>query len=334
MDISIIIVNYKTPELTINCIQSIYKHTKCSFEIILVDNNSQDGIEGVVSKKFPKVKLIQIGYNSGFAKANNEAIKIAQADFTILLNSDTVLVEDIFSKCISYWRESSENIGLLGCKLRNPDATLQLNSFWGANTIKRTWHANPIIIFFNKLLGIEHPRKIYPSFQIKDQEKCVDWISGAFMMMDTQTLKKEKFYLDEDFFMYSEDIELGFRVNKKGYKVVYYPFGSVIHLGGGGTNVPLTRRPQLMISSWLCLLKTKGRVYFLLNQVLLTINLLLDEFLFLRRKYFFKRSISISDLKAKLIRRLEWHLLLKYTKPILMFSSKTSSSTNSLKFNR
>jgi len=125
--VSIILVNHNAKEMTRNCIQSIYDQTKTtSFEIILVDNNSTDGTKQLIESKFPQVKLIENRQNKGFSYANNQAISSASGKYLLLLNNDTVVKNEAIEKMIEHMEESP-NIGVLTCKIIEPDGKLQRN---------------------------------------------------------------------------------------------------------------------------------------------------------------------------------------------------------------
>src|SRR3989338_8103823 len=125
MDLSVIIVNWNTKKLLEDCLRSIFKFTKdVSFEVIVVDNGSSDGSQAIVEKKFPQVKLIPNKDNLGFARANNQGIKIAKGKYVLLLNSDTYLIENSFKKLIKK-AQSLPNLGVLAPQLLNEDRSIQ-----------------------------------------------------------------------------------------------------------------------------------------------------------------------------------------------------------------
>ncbi|HEY6906731.1 MAG TPA: glycosyltransferase family 2 protein, partial [Ignavibacteriaceae bacterium] len=126
MDLSIIIVNYNVKEFLQNLIHSIRKAgTSLNYEIIIVDNSSSDGSVDFISEKFPDVTLISNKENLGFGKANNQALKIAKGHYILIINPDSIVSEDTLTKMISFF-ENNPSVGLAGCKILNPDGTLQL----------------------------------------------------------------------------------------------------------------------------------------------------------------------------------------------------------------
>lgn len=232
MDLSIIIVNYNVKEFLQNLLHSISKATtNISSEVIIVDNASDDGSIELLQEKFPLVKLIINKENLGFSKANNVGLKLAKGKFILLLNPDTIVQEDTFEKMINFFNENSE-VGLAGCKILNPDGTLQLacrRSFPGP------WTS------FCKASGLS---TLFPNSRLfarynltyLDENKSyeVDAISGSFMMIRSEVYEKIG-GLDEIFFMYGEDLDWCYRVQKSGYKVYYYHSTQIIHYKGEST---------------------------------------------------------------------------------------------------
>jgi GT2 family glycosyltransferase len=232
LDLSIIIVNYNVKEFLQNLVHSIYKAAQnLQYEIIVVDNASSDGSVEFISQKLPDVKLIVNTRNVGFGKANNQGLKIARGKYFLIINPDSIVSEDTFTKMISFY-ENNSSVGLAGCKILNPDGTLQLacrRSFPGP------WTS------FCKVTGLStlFPHsKLFAGYNLtyKDENKSyeVDAISGSFMMMKREVYDKVGGF-DEDFFMYGEDLDLCYRIQKAGYKVFYVHETQIIHYKGEST---------------------------------------------------------------------------------------------------
>ncbi len=232
MDLSIIIVNYNVKEFLQNLLHSIEKASRnLSTEIIIVDNTSDDGSVEFIHEKFPDVKLIANQKNLGFGKANNIGLREAKGQFILLINPDTLVAEDTFDKMIEFFNNHPE-VGLAGCKILNPDGTLQLacrRSFPGP------WTS------FTKVTGLStlFPKsKIFAKYNLtyldENQTYEVDAISGSFMMMRREVYEKIGGF-DEMFFMYGEDLDLCYRVQKAGYKVFYVHSTQIIHYKGEST---------------------------------------------------------------------------------------------------
>lgn len=230
-DISIVIVNWNTRQLLLDCIQSITETTtKCSFEIIVVDNASTDDSCEAVAKEFPTVRVIRNSCNLGFAAANNVGIRNASGRYVSLINSD-VIVNNACLDCMCAYMDSNPDVGVLGPKILNADSTVQ----YSCREFPGLWNS------FCRALALD---TIFPGsrlftgslmrFSKHDQVAPVDALSGCFWMIRREVLA-EVGLLDEAFFMYSEDIDFCRRCWDKSWKVVYYPAVTSIHLGGGSS---------------------------------------------------------------------------------------------------
>lgn len=230
--LSIIIVNYNVKEFVKNLLYSLEKAlSSFSSEIIIVDNASSDGSVDDIKSKFPNVTLIANEKNVGFGKANNQGLEIAEGKFIVLLNPDTIVREDTFTKLIEFM-ENNNDAGMVTCKVLNPDGTLQLacrRSFPGP------WTS------FTKVTGLS---KLFPKSRLfarynltyLDENKVneVDAVSGSFMMFKKEVYEKVGGF-DPRFFMYGEDLDLCYRVKSNGYKVYYVPVTEIIHYKGEST---------------------------------------------------------------------------------------------------
>lgn len=232
MDLSVIIVSYNTKDLLKKTIESVVKTAKnVEYEIIVVDNASGDGSPDMVLECFPEVVLIKSDKNEGFACANNKGIKIAKGSYVLLLNSDTVVVEDCIRKCIDYMY-MHDDIGALGCKVVLPDGRLD-------HACKRGFPTpGASLAYMLKLDRLFKDNRKFGQYDMtyvgEDEISEVDAVMGAFMMVRREAVL-EVGGLDEEFFMYGEDIDWCFRIKEKGYKVVYYPEGKIIHYKGSSS---------------------------------------------------------------------------------------------------
>jgi len=209
---------------------NLSKHN-LELEILVVDNNSVDASNQMVKEKYPEVTLIENKHNPGFAVANNQAIEIAQGKYVLLLNPDTLLSEDTLQSCYDAM-ESDPKIGALGVKMLDgkgnflPESKRGFPGFWTA---------------FYKMSGLSKLFNKSPKFNKyhlghldKDSNHDIEVLSGAFMFMKKKVLD-EVGYLDEQFFMYGEDIDLSYRILKAGYKNYYLADTSIIHFKGEST---------------------------------------------------------------------------------------------------
>jgi len=232
MDVSIIIVNFNSFDILRKCIHSIITHTneKLKYEIIVVDNNSEGEIEEFV-KDFDSIRLVKLNYNSGFAFANNIGVKIAKGDYILLLNNDTVFIEDSISKILRYYLDKNTNV-ILGCTLLNNDMTIQ-PSIYDKDTVLNSIGEN---FFFYKLFKkIRLLNRWYFSDFNPSQTLEVEIIKGAFIFMPKRIFLNLNGF-DERFYFYAEEYDLCIRALNEGYKIIYFPETAIIHLGGYSTD--------------------------------------------------------------------------------------------------
>ncbi len=235
LELSIIIVNYNVKEFLQNLIYSIKKAAyNIPTEIIIVDNNSEDGSVEFIKEKFLPlggIRLIVNKENLGFSKANNIGLKEAEGKYLLLLNPDTVVSEDTFKKMIDFF-ESNPKAGLAGCKILNPNGSLQLacrRSFPGP------WTAFCKVTGLSSLFPKSRLFARYNLTYLNENETYeVDAVSGSFMMMTREAYEKVG-GLDEEFFMYGEDLDICYRIQKGGLKVFYVHSTQIIHYKGEST---------------------------------------------------------------------------------------------------
>lgn len=232
MKLSIIIVNYNVKYFLEQCLYSVRKASKgIAMEVIVVDNNSVDGSVEMLKDKFQDVILIENKKNTGFSVANNQGIEISTGEYVLLLNPDTVVQEDTFTKIIQFMDEHPD-AGGLGVKMIDGKGNFLPESKRGLPT--------PMVAFF-KIFGLA---KLFPKSKLfgryhlgflnNDEIHEVDVLAGAFMLMRKTALDKVGL-LDETFFMYGEDIDLSYRIQLGGFKNYYYPETSIIHYKGEST---------------------------------------------------------------------------------------------------
>jgi O-antigen biosynthesis protein len=230
--LSIVIVNYNVKYFLEQCLYSVMKASmNVETEVFVVDNNSVDGSVDMVRQKFPKVHVISNLENVGFAKANNQAIKIANGDYVLLLNPDTVVEEDTFTKTVQFM-DAHADAGGLGVKMIDGSGKFLPESKRGLPT--------PSVAFY-KIFGLSRlfPKsktfgKYHLGYLDKDKTHEVEVLAGAFMLLRKTVLPKIGL-LDEDFFMYGEDIDISYRIIKAGYKNYYFPETRIIHYKGEST---------------------------------------------------------------------------------------------------
>ncbi len=283
MDLSIIIVNYNVKEFLQNLLYSINKAAQnISHEIIIVDNSSGDGSVELIQQKFPDVKLIINKKNLGFGKANNIAMKQANGEHFLLLNPDTLLSEDTLKEMMSFLKKHPD-AGVAGCKILNPDGTLQLAC---RRSFPRPWTS------FCKVMGLSNlfPKsKIFAKYNLtyldENQTYEVDSISGSFMMMKREAYKRTGGF-DEDFFMYGEDLDLCYRIQKEGYKVFYVHSAQIIHYKGESTRRSSIDDTKLFYDAMHLFVKKHFSASFIVEIILQTAIIFRKFFAFLGKRKF------------------------------------------------
>jgi len=232
--LSIIIVNWNVKDLVEECIKSVYFQTKkVIFEIIVVDNNSTDGSIEMLEKQFQQIHLIKNNENLGFARANNQAIKRSKGECILLLNPDTVVRDRAIEKMIEFM-ESHPRAGACGCKLILPNGEPQSGAagfFPSIVTIFNYYFFLSYIFPSNYFLRGFFLRQAYVGIDPIE----VDWVSAASMMVRKKVIGVAGL-LNEDYFMYVEDMEWCKRIKEKGWEIYYLPEPSIIHYQSASIN--------------------------------------------------------------------------------------------------
>lgn len=224
MKVSVVIVNYNVRYFLEQCLLSVEKALQgISGEIIVVDNVSIDTSCQMVKKRFPNVTLVENKTNVGFSKANNQGVQLAKGDYVLILNPDTVVGESLFNEILPF-ADAQQDLGALGVRLIDGTGVFLPESKRGLPTPKRS---------LGRMLGM-HNGGYYANYLTKDGIGKIDVLVGAFML-----LKKERYLevggFDEDYFMYGEDIDLSYKLNKAGYTNYYFGKSVVIHYKGEST---------------------------------------------------------------------------------------------------
>jgi GT2 family glycosyltransferase len=232
MDLSVVIVNYNVKYFLEQCLHSVRKAMEgLETEVFVVDNNSVDGSCSHIRERFPWVQLIENRENVGFSKANNQAVRTSTGKYVLLLNPDTVVEEDTFRKCF-HFMETHADAGALGVKMIDGSGHFLPES-------KRAF-PTPWVAFY-KIFGLSRlfPRskkfgKYHLGYLPQDATSRIEVLAGAFMFLRRETLNKVGL-LDEDYFMYGEDIDLSYRIIQGGYNNYYFPETTIIHYKGEST---------------------------------------------------------------------------------------------------
>lgn len=222
MKLSIIIVNYNVRDYVERCLRSVYAAADgIDVEIFLVDNASSDGSVAWLRERFPDVRYIENSVNMGFSRANNIAIRQAAGQYVLLLNPDTVISPDVFRECIRF-ADEHPRLGAIGVRMHNEDGTLAPES---RRAVPTPW------IALTKYLG--HSRRYYMSHLSWNEPARIEVVSGAFCFLQHSALTSVGL-LDEDYFMYGEDIDLSYQLLRHGYENWYLPL-DITHFKGRST---------------------------------------------------------------------------------------------------
>lgn len=228
MDISIIIVSFNTREILRNCLNSVktsLREARYSCEVIVIDNGSNDGSAAMMEKDFPEVKLIKNNDNLGFAKANNQGIKISTGKYILLLNSDTVIFSDVIPVMLKFM-DSNPKVGVATSRVELENGKIDPACHRGFPT---PWAS---FCYFSGLEKLFPKSKLFSGYHEWYKDLSVpheiDSCSGAFYLVRKKVIEETGF-LDEDYFMYGEDLDFSFRIKEKDWKIFYVPLAKIIH---------------------------------------------------------------------------------------------------------
>jgi GT2 family glycosyltransferase len=261
--LSIIIVNYNSEKVLTDCLQSLYSEViDIPFEVFVIDNASIEKVTKIAAC-FPDTNFIYNQVNLGFAAANNIGIKRAKGEFILLLNPDTIVNSHSFLPMVKYL-EDHNDVGVVGCKIFNLEGEIERSTHSFPTLAKEFVHANE---FIKQLLNYNSPignflrkltkSKSFESYWDHNSIREVDHVTGACMMVKREAIKKAGM-LDEAFFLYNEEVEWSLRIKKAGYKSVFLPDSSIIHLFGHSTK----QKVQKQTPNWLLVERYRGMLYF------------------------------------------------------------------------
>ena len=258
MDLSVIIVNYKTPQLILDCLTSVFAHTQAiTFEVLVVDNQSKDDSQASIQVAFPSVRWLQMGYNSGFARANNRGIREAEGRYVLLLNSDTLVLDDVLSHCVRAL-DNQPDVAAVSAVQLQANGQVRPNLYTTFGQMRRAFYILPGGAAADRFLY-----RLMPDTPYADPNQ-VDWLSGAFLMVRPAVIDRAGL-LDESFFMYGEDVEWGYRLGQQG-RMLLLRDQHFIHIEYGSSDdnqqhtvTHINRfKPQVQVSQLLWVRKQYG----------------------------------------------------------------------------
>jgi GT2 family glycosyltransferase len=300
MDVSVIIVNWNTRDILRDCLSSIFKQTQgIEFEVIVIDNGSNDRSVEMVEAEFPQVTIIANTENRGFAAASNQGIAVAKGRYILLLNSDTTILDDVIKKTVLF-ADAHREAAVVCCKALNPNGTLQPTCFMFPSLLNMFLSATYLYKLFprSKFFGRERM-----TWWNRDDMREVDVTTGCFMLVRRQAIEKVGL-MDERFFVYGEETDWCYRFKKKGWKVLFTPDSEIIHYGGQtAKQMPKEFKLQLFGSRLIFIKLHRRKLAFLLSRFLTAL------FLLLRVPYWLataalrnhKRKTAVQNAKAYLL---------------------------------
>jgi GT2 family glycosyltransferase len=243
IDVSICIVTYKARDLLRDCLVSLYENTRLPFEIIVVDNGSNDGVGQMLQEDYPAVCFIQNTGNDGYTRPMNQALRRGQGRYLLQLNPDTIILPEALERLVEFM-DKNPKIGICGPKVLNRDLTLQKPCRRGEPT---PW---AVISYFTGLHSLFPNSPFFGKYLVsyldENQIHPVDGVSGSCMLIRKELID-EIGYLDERFFAYQEDADFCRRARQANWQVYYMPEAQIIHYGGmGGSRV----EPYRSIFAW------------------------------------------------------------------------------------
>lgn len=219
IEVSVIIVNYNGLKYLKECLDSLYKNLEeITFEIIIIDNNSQDASCEFIKNSFPDIKLIESKINYGFGKGNNEAVKAAKGNYLLLINNDTIVLDKI--KPVLNFIKNDNNVGVVGINMLNKNKEY-IPAAGNFPNLRNMFQLQKLLD-----LGLEFKKGIFSKGSYE-----VDWLTGSFLFLSTETYKKINGF-DEDYFMYVEDVDFCKKIANIGLKRVFIPNINYIHFVG------------------------------------------------------------------------------------------------------
>jgi GT2 family glycosyltransferase len=248
MDVTIVIVSYNVANFLNDCLYSIKKETRCSYEVIVVDNYSEDNTVEIVQNQHPDIKLIKNQRNEGFAKANNRGFKIAKGRYILMLNPDTVILDKAIDKLVRFM-DTHPKAGACGPKNFYPDLSLQHNCHHFPSLVMTFFECLQLRRFFPKKRLFGREQMTYWTY---DEVRDVDWITGCSLMIRKTALDGVGF-LDENYFIYSEECDFCYRLKQKKWKILFFPGASIIHYYGQSSSAQNPHKAKA---------KTATRYYF------------------------------------------------------------------------
>ena len=228
-DLSIVVVNWNTRDYLRDCLRSIYEHHGAlRVEVIVIDNASADDSAEMVRREFPNVQLIVNDTNLGFAAANNQGLRLADGRFVLLLNPDTVVLDDVLKRSVEY-AEQHPDAGVVGCQVMQGPESVQRTCFRYPSPLHTFLWVSGLLASnpASRLFG----RAVYGPWD-RTTERDVEVVSGMYMLVRREALE-DVGLMDEAFFVFAEEADWCYRFRVRGWRCVFAPVGRILHVDGG-----------------------------------------------------------------------------------------------------
>jgi GT2 family glycosyltransferase len=246
MKLSIVIVSWNTRDLLANCLESLALAMDTQTEVLVVDNASQDGTAQLLRERFPWARLIENRENTGFARANNQAIRESSGRYILLLNPDMTVHSGALETLVKFM-DAHSAVGVAGSRLLNPDGSLQTSCYPAPTVARELWR------LFH--LDTLRPYGVYRMADWPlDIPRPVDVLLGACLMLRRELLEQVGL-LDESYFMYTEEVDWCYRIRQKGWTIYWVPQAEMVHYGGQSTR-------QVAAEMFLHLYQSKLRYFY------------------------------------------------------------------------
>jgi hypothetical protein len=282
MDVSIVIVAWNVKELLHSCLSSVFDQTKgIAFEVVYVDNASVDGSVDMVAAEFPAVRILRNEKNEGFIRASNQGIEASDGRYVLLLNSDTVILDNAIAKMVEF-ADAHPEAGVVGCKVFHPDGSLQRSCFM-----------YPSIL--SMFLSVVYLYKLFPRSRFFGREMMTWWdfddvrqvqaVCGCCSLVRREAIRQVGL-MDEIYFFYGDEADWCYRFEKSGWKNMFMPYAKIIHYGGATTKrMPDTFRLQLCGSHLIFMRLHRSKPAFACARLLMAL------FLFVRVPYWYLNAL-------------------------------------------
>jgi len=282
MDVSIVIVGWNISDLLRGCLSSVFDQTRgINFEVVYVDNASVDGSVEMVATTFPAVRIIRNQKNEGFIRASNQGIEASEGRYVLLLNSDTIILDNAIAKMVEF-ADAHPEAGAVGCKVLHPDGSLQRSCFMYPSIVNLILSATYLYKLFPRSKFFGRGMMTWWDF---DEVRQVQAVCGCCSLVRREVIKQVGL-MDETYFFYGDESDWCYRFEKHGWKNMFMPHASIIHYGGATTKrMPDTFKLQLFGSYLIFMRIHRSRAAFL------CMRFLVASFFFARVPYWFLMAL-------------------------------------------